>query len=939
MTRPPRPASASVSDPGLERLKAVLDGWRSSLLDLSGRNRLLNFRHTRTATLEITSPGAGVLLSGLAKGWDFAPVAEEAGDREDVAVGRIGPGLITQKATQASLNSALYQLRSKSGQMFNDYGLWVLWLGVGMLDWREEGAQESSSAPLLLVPVELRRDSHRRYRLHLADDQDRVHNPALAVKLDRLGVDWSPVTATDVTDLPAVLSAARGVAAGLKGWSVDERVVLGLFASHREAMYQDLQQNEAQILGHPLVRAVALGPDAGLPDDVIGFEPPELDRIDDVQLPEKTPLVLDADASQRQCIAAALDNRSFVMSGPPGTGKSQTITNMIAALMHAGRSVLFVSEKAAALDVVRNRLRSVGLGDFVMALHSGDTSKKAVATELARVLTTEARVTGAAEHELERARKLREELSSYAAAMNQTREPLQRTLHDVLGRLVLLEQAGTRQLPLSAKNAQTVRTLSAGAMQELSAAAQAISRAWRPAAEGESFPWRGLVGTSAHQIVAEASGALEALTAVVGRRPFAAAQDEARSVRELQQAVRTLRAGLQNDLQVPPDTALPDDVSGQLGQLADLFGMPKPDRAEAAFALCGLADLTTAEHRPPGGWFEPATLRRAHDAAEELRQALAEETRARTAAEDVFGEQVLRADDLPELVGRFAEQHRGLMARFSAQYKADRAAVVALTRGGTWDKSLVGRLEQALGWQRASADVARLADLHSAVLGRWTPRTQEAVEALDRALANADRVAELGGEAELRDLLAAQLADGTDTDPLPRLLAENVRRSLSIWCAIAVGRAERWSRSVTALLELFDDDRRTRLSPSLLGTFDQAQQVVDLLLADPHGPEEWRAYRDGLAVLARHGADDLVAGAAERAIDPRQLPDVVEQAMLRSWADGILATDARLRHTRSDDLDARVSDFRAADPPPRRRGGRRGDRGLQPAAAAPLRQR
>lgn len=494
MPRQPQTLSADASDPGLDRLKAVLDGWRNSLLDMGGRNRLLNFRHTRTSTLEITSPAAGSLLPVLAKGREFAPVVEAGDEDRDAAERRADPGLVTQKATQATLDSALYQLRQKSGQMFNDYGLWVLWLGIGMLDWREDGAHEGSLAPLLLVPVELRRDTRRGYRLHLADNQDRAHNPALAVKLERMGVDWSTVTATDVNDLPALFSAARAVCARQKGWSVDERVVLGLFASHREAMYQDLQQNEDRILGHPLVRAVALGPDAGLPDDLIGFEPPELDRIDDVQLPEKTPLVLDADASQRQCIAAALDNRSFVMSGPPGTGKSQTITNMIAALMHAGRSVLFVSEKAAALDVVRNRLRGVGLGDFVMALHSGDTSKKAVATELARVLTTEARVTGAAEHELERARRLREELSAYAAGMNQEREPLRQTLHDVLGRLVQLERAGTPQLPLSARNAKTVQTLSAGALQELAEAAQAVSRAWRPAAEGRPSPGAGWSG-------------------------------------------------------------------------------------------------------------------------------------------------------------------------------------------------------------------------------------------------------------------------------------------------------------------------------------------------------------------------------------------------------------------------------------------------------------
>lgn len=283
---------------------------------------------------------------------------------------------MTQKNTQAGLDASLYQLRQKSGQMYNDYGLWVLWLGVGMLDWREEGAEETNCAPLLLVPVELRRDGRRQTRLYLAEDQDRIHNPALAVKLERLGVDWNSVADCDVTDPSAVLAAAREVARAQDGWSVDERVVLGLFASHKEAMYQDLQQNEERILAHPLVRAVGLGPDAGLPDDLIGFEPPDLDRIDEIQLPERTPLVLDADSLQRQCITAALDGRSFVMSGPPGTGKSQTITNMIAALMHAGRSVLFVSEKAAALDVVRNRLRGVRLGDFVLALHSGDTSKK-----------------------------------------------------------------------------------------------------------------------------------------------------------------------------------------------------------------------------------------------------------------------------------------------------------------------------------------------------------------------------------------------------------------------------------------------------------------------------------------------------------------------------------------------------------------------------------
>lgn len=924
-------AHPAISGPGLDRLKTVLNSWRGSLLDMGGRNRLLNFRHTRTATLEITSPDAAAVLAGLAKGWAFAPVEDGGTDEESEHEDLFPPeepkatagtfGLVTQKTRQSALEAALRQLHRSSAQMYNDYGLWVLWLGVGMLDWREADAHEGSSAPLLLVPVELSRDRQGSTRLRAAEAQERMHNPALEVKLDQLGVDWSPVLETDVADLGAVLSAARAIAARRTGWSVDERVVLALFSSYKEAMYQDLRQNEDRILAHPLIRAVALGPDSELPADAISFDPPELERIDEIQLPEQTPLVLDADASQRQCVAAALDGHSFVMNGPPGTGKSQTITNMIAALMHSGRSVLFVSEKAAALDVVRNRLRGVGLHDFVLALHSGDTTKKAVATELARVLKTEARVTGAAEHELERARRLREDLSRYAAAMNQPREPLDRTLHDVLGRLVLLEQADTPQFTLRADNRRAIRALSAGALQDLVGAAEAISRAWRPAAEGESFTWRGLVGSagsSALTAASEAADALDALRAVGERRPFAATFDEPRTVHDVRQIVGTLRDGLPDRAPVA-GSVIPEDVSGVLAQLADNLGACKPPTAEAAFALLKLTDLASVADRPLSGWFDQKALRRAQQVAEELRSAFSALAEARGAAEDVFGEQVLATEELPVLVRRFIDMHGITKGRFSAQHKADRKTITALTRDGVWSKKCMGRLDHALAWQSASLDVKRLADRHSELLGRYTPRAEGDLVALDKALATADRIAELSGGVERRELLISYLADkgspdgDSDGNPLPALLARSVRDMLGDWCDIAEQRADRWTDAANALLALFDDARRTQLLPALLGTLDQAQQAVNAFLVDPQGPEEWHAYREGLTVLGRHGAEELVSRAAERGVSAERLPDVVEYALLKSWADGHLDTDERLRTTRSADLDARVTDFQQAD--------------------------
>ncbi|MFJ6141003.1 DUF4011 domain-containing protein [Kitasatospora sp. NPDC092286] len=150
------PAAAGSGDPGRDRLLRVLGDWRESLLDLSGRNKLLNFRHTRTATLEIQSPDAPTLLAGLARGWDFVSPAEASnGDRVVLSKESGRPaGLVTQKTTEASLVSAVNRLRNQSGQMYNDFGLWVLWLGVGILDWRESDDQEKpSSAPLLLGRV------------------------------------------------------------------------------------------------------------------------------------------------------------------------------------------------------------------------------------------------------------------------------------------------------------------------------------------------------------------------------------------------------------------------------------------------------------------------------------------------------------------------------------------------------------------------------------------------------------------------------------------------------------------------------------------------------------------------------------------------------------------------------------------------------------------
>ncbi|MBO2445417.1 DUF4011 domain-containing protein [Actinomadura nitritigenes] len=272
-------------------LRNVLGRWRDDLIDLTGRNRLLNFRPTRTATLEIRSPLAGPLLVDLDSGLRFAELPEDEGDGEGLADLVDAGGIVTQKTTRVSLDASLRKLYRDSNQVFNDTGLWTLQLGVAFLKWREPGAEGFSLAPLLLVPVRLDRLGPGLFRLIIEQSEDAVPNPALAVKMGQLGVDWPDPDS--MKDLLGTLSAVRTAVAGHPDWEVNEDVVLATFRSHKEAMYRDLLDHEDQILAHPLVQAIGLGEASHLPEDALYFDPLDTDRIDELQPPELTPLVLD----------------------------------------------------------------------------------------------------------------------------------------------------------------------------------------------------------------------------------------------------------------------------------------------------------------------------------------------------------------------------------------------------------------------------------------------------------------------------------------------------------------------------------------------------------------------------------------------------------------------------------------------------------------------
>jgi very-short-patch-repair endonuclease len=326
------------------------------------------------------------------------------------------------------------------------------------------------------------------FRLKFADD-DVVFNPSLTVKLaNDFALTMPTAEDWDGESLESLLESVRSSVRDQDQWTVRDRVVLTTFTFHKEAMYRDLLDNQEGIVDHPLVQLLGLGPDSpsattfdfdSIPDEV----------LDDRVPPEDLASIRDADSTQRQCIIAAREGMSFVVDGPPGTGKSQTITNIIAELMLLGRTVLFVSEKAAALEVVYKRLAESHLSDFVLELHSHNATRKAVAEDLGRALNSRpAAATRFGDSDRARLMANRTSLSNYAQAMNEVRRPLGRSLHQVLGRVAALSQVAQAPPPQLVDTALRVEQLN-----HILDQAKVLEFNWDPVALGRDFLWRDLI--------------------------------------------------------------------------------------------------------------------------------------------------------------------------------------------------------------------------------------------------------------------------------------------------------------------------------------------------------------------------------------------------------------------------------------------------------------
>lgn len=419
-----------------------LTKWKARLLDLTLRNKLLNFKATKS-TLRFLVPDLAQLEDSLSEGKDFkvrpqpslmegadprmAQVHTNRGGRtpvDDMALEALANRELLSDVKTDELDKRLLAIFTAARTGLEEGGANTLYIALGLLRWTEdERSERRNLAPILLIPVTLQRQSVRSgFRLTRHDDEA-IINPTLLqflktnFELRIPGLDTLPIDEKGV-DVEKVLQAFRLAVAEIKHWEVREEAHLGLFSFTKYLMWKDLQDRTDQLKSNRVVKHLIENPGEAFAREDDGSQ--ETLSLDKAFRPQDILAPLLSDSSQMKALCAVDTGRDLVLEGPPGTGKSQTIANIIAHSLGHGKTVLFVSEKMAALSVVHRRLAAIGLGPFCLELHSSKAKKSEVLQQLGLALDASGRYSPEEwERESARLGSLRQDLNGLVEALHQ----------------------------------------------------------------------------------------------------------------------------------------------------------------------------------------------------------------------------------------------------------------------------------------------------------------------------------------------------------------------------------------------------------------------------------------------------------------------------------------------------------------------------------------
>ncbi len=380
-----------------------LERWQRRLLDLSLRNNLINFRASKRV-VELIAPDPGALEDMLASGYRFRilpGIEQQGGDprlysiyedrhQEDLIKSHALDVLVRHELLaplpQQELVGRLLELYRSARSALEEGGANTLFLALGFLSWRPKEREKPCKAPLVLVPVKLERKSVQSgFFLSLHDDEPRFNLTLIEMLRKDFEISELDIFEKDLPkdgkglDIDLIWRSVQKAIKDIPGWEVSRTVSLGLFSFAKYLMWKDLVDHTDALKESPVVRHLLDTPSERYRDGVGFIDPGELDK----KLPAQNVYCpLPVDSSQLAAVATAAQGKDFVLIGPPGTGKSQTISNMIAQCLAEGKTVLFVAEKTAALNVVYRRLKDIGLGEFCLELHSHKARKLEVLGQL-----------------------------------------------------------------------------------------------------------------------------------------------------------------------------------------------------------------------------------------------------------------------------------------------------------------------------------------------------------------------------------------------------------------------------------------------------------------------------------------------------------------------------------------------------------------------------
>ena len=443
--------------------------WERRLLDLSLRNNLLSARISKR-TLQVVSFKLNEIEDALADGREFtvlprpdelanaieiAGLYQTPGDTEPVAnllKQEMQRGRLYSYLKEDELSQVLTRLYRQSRLSIEENGANTLFLAIGLMRWYETDISTVPRfAPILLFPIEIVRKSITRgYVIRSRGEETMVNITLLELLRQKFGININGLdplpTDRSGVDVVKVFNIIRKAIMEQSRWDVEELSIIGSFSFNKFLMWNDIHNNVDELRRNKIVNGLVTGTiDWGSDVQEENIDLDQTFSVGDLALP------MPADSSQIEAISAALGEKNFVLHGPPGTGKSQTITNIIANALYRGKKVLFVAEKMAALQVVQRRLEAIGLAPFCLELHSNKAKKSAVIEQLKRTAeVTKRKSNQQFQKEAAQLNALRNELNGYVMALHKT-YPIGRSLYDCFSDYCsVVEFASASSLPFEA---------------------------------------------------------------------------------------------------------------------------------------------------------------------------------------------------------------------------------------------------------------------------------------------------------------------------------------------------------------------------------------------------------------------------------------------------------------------------------------------------------